>query len=139
MPNSTISELTLESLLEFPNGRTFDFAFNDLKTVKGSSMNNEKKFKNIEKLILGQNSSMMIEDGSLDGFYSLKKIDLRGNGILGTVKDQIINFDQKLLILIKSYESCSYSKDSKLEHLLRRKFHSNVWFWFRFGLQNKNL
>ena len=52
-------------------------------------MNNEKKFKNIEKLILGQNSSMMIEDGSLDGFYSLKKIDLRGNGILGTVKDQI--------------------------------------------------
>ena len=100
MPNSTISELTLESLLEFPNGRTFDFAFNDLKTVKGSSMNNEKKFKNIEKLILGQNSSMMIEDGSLDGFYSLKKIDLRGNGILGTVKDQIINFDQKLLILL---------------------------------------
>lgn len=50
-------------------------------------MNNEKKFKNIEKLILGQNSSIMIEDGSLDGFYSSKKIDLCGNGILGVVKD----------------------------------------------------
>ena len=61
-------------------------------------MNNEKKFKNIEKLILGQNSSMMIEDGSLDGLYSLKKIDLRGNGILGTVKDQIINFHQNIWI-----------------------------------------
>ena len=63
-------------------------------------MNNEKKFKNIEKLILGQNSSIMIEDGSLDGFYSSKKIDLCGNGILGAMKDQIINFYQKLLLLL---------------------------------------
>ena len=98
MPNSTISEITVESLLEFPKGRTFDFSFNNLKTVTGSSMNNEKKFKNIEKLILGQNSSLMIEDGSLDGLYSLKKMDLRGNGTLGTVEDQIRDFSQEYYI-----------------------------------------
>ena len=76
--NNSISELDIAQFLEFPKSTSFDFSFNDLKRVSGKSMGMDVKFKQIEKLSFGQTSPFKIDDGTLDGFFYLKSLDLQG-------------------------------------------------------------
>ena len=77
--NNSITELNIADLLKFPKATEFDFSFNELKTVSGSSIGEDESFKSIKTLKFGQNTPFEIVDGSLDGFFQLTKLDLRGN------------------------------------------------------------
>ena len=75
------SYLDMSDLVHFPNAEHFDFQQNNMLKVTGGTMGKDQSYRKIETLILGQNTSLVIDDGAFDGMWALKKLDLEGNHV----------------------------------------------------------
>ena len=127
MANQRITELNIDDFLTFPLATKFDFSANKLEKVSGFSMGRDKDFIKIEALILGQNPNLQIEDGSFDGLFSLKEIDLHGSGSESyTSLSWAFCHSKSLEYKYKMQENANvyfdYSKDSKIINSNERSY-----------------
>ena len=76
LDNASISEINVDSFKKFPRALSFSFENNPIRKVDGISMG--RNFDYVEEILLGggENLAVNVGDGSLDGMFKLRFIDL---------------------------------------------------------------
>ena len=80
--NASISEINVDSLKKFPRALSFSFENNPIKKVDGISMG--RNFDYVEEILLGGGESLALDvaEGSLDGMFKLRFLDLKRTEII---------------------------------------------------------